>query len=123
MGKILLVDDNVFNCEMLCRRFQRQGYEVIVAEDGKQAIKLAASGQPDLILMDLSMPEMDGWDATRRLKSDTATRHIPVIVLTAHALNSERASAFEVGCDDYDTKPINFPRLISKIESYLDERN
>ncbi len=119
MAKILIVEDNEMNRDMLSRRLERQGHQVYVAVDGKQALEMVSSEQPELILMDLSLPEMDGWEATRRLKSDNTTQHIPVIVLTAHALKTDREGAFEAGCDDYDVKPINFPRLLVKIEALL----
>ncbi len=119
MAKILIVEDNEMNRDMLSRRLERQGHQVYVAVDGKQALEMVSSEQPELILMDLSLPEMDGWEATRRLKSDNTTQHIPIIVLTAHALKTDREGAFEAGCDDYDVKPINFPRLLVKIEALL----
>ena len=119
MAKILLVEDNEMNRDMLSRRLIRQGYDTIIAVDGEEALEKAASELPDLILMDLSLPELDGWSATRQLKQNKDTKHIPVIVLTAHALKSDRDSAFEVGCDDYDVKPIDFPRLLTKVEALL----
>ena len=119
MAKILIVEDNEMNRDMLSRRLERQGHQVYVAVDGKQALEMVSSEQPELILMDLSLPEMDGWETTRRLKADNTTQHIPVIVLTAHALKTDREGAFEAGCDDYDVKPINFPRLLVKIEALL----
>ncbi|MCH8080532.1 MAG: response regulator [Proteobacteria bacterium] len=119
MAKILLVEDNEMNRDMLSRRISRKGYDLIVAVDGKEALEKVVSAHPDLILMDLSLPEMDGWEATKQLKRDKYTKHIPLIVLTAHALKSDRKSAFEVGCDDYDIKPIDFPRLLIKIEALL----
>ena len=119
--KILLVEDNELNRDMLSRRLQRKDYEVIIAVDGKQALEKVNEEQPDLILMDLSLPEIDGWEATRRLKADDKTKHIPLIVLTAHALKTDRAGAFEAGCDDYDVKPVDFPRLLSKIQQLLHE--
>lgn len=119
MGKILVVEDNDMNLDMLMRRLARKGHEIIIAVNGKQAIAKAESEQPKLILMDLSLPVMDGWEATRLLKVNKNTRHIPVIVLTAHAFKSDHDKALEAGCDDYDTKPINFPRLYEKIESQL----
>ena len=119
MPKILLVEDNEMNRDMLSRRLERKGYRVIVAQDGRQGYLLARSERPDLILMDLSLPVMDGWEVTRLLKSNGSTRHIPIIVLTAHALVSDRDKAFEAGCDDYDTKPIEFIRLSEKIENAL----
>jgi len=122
MPKILLVEDNEMNRDMLSRRLQRRGYKVITAQDGEQGHLLARSESPDLILMDISLPAMDGWELTRRLKSNEGTKHIPIIVLTAHALVTDRAKAFEAGCDDYDTKPIEFDRLSEKIENLLAEK-
>ena len=119
MPKILLVEDNEMNRDMLSRRLERKGYRVVVAQDGRQGYLLARSERPDLILMDLSLPVMDGWEVTRLLKSNGSTRHIPIIVLTAHALVSDREKAFEAGCDDYDTKPVEFTRLSDKIENAL----
>jgi CheY-like chemotaxis protein len=117
--KILLVEDNEMNRDMLTRRLGRKGYEVVSATDGEQALAMARSESPDLILMDLSLPVLDGWEATRRLKAAGETRAIPVIALTAHALTEERERAIEAGCDDYDTKPVDFPRLLGKIEALL----
>jgi len=119
MPKILLVEDNEMNRDMLSRRLERKGHRVVVAQDGRQGYLLAHSERPDLILMDLSLPVMDGWEVTRLLKSNGSTRHIPIIVLTAHALVSDREKAFEAGCDDYDTKPVEFGRLREKIENLL----
>ena len=119
MPKILLVEDNEMNRDMLSRRLERKGHRVVVAQDGRQGYLLAHSERPDLILMDLSLPVMDGWEVTRLLKSNGSTRHIPIIVLTAHALVSDREKAFEAGCDDYDTKPVEFGRLSEKIENLL----
>jgi CheY-like chemotaxis protein len=119
MPKILLVEDNEMNRDMLSRRLERKGHRVVVAQDGRQGYLLARSERPDLILMDLSLPVMDGWEVTRLLKSNGSTRHIPIIVLTAHALVSDREKAFEAGCDDYDTKPVEFVRLSEKIENAL----
>ena len=119
MTKIMLVEDNEMNRDMLSRRLQRKGYEVVIACNGKEALDLVVSERPDLILMDLSLPEMDGWEATRRLKADNVTKSIPLIVLTAHALKTDREGAFEVGCDDFDVKPIDFQRLLTKIEIQL----
>jgi CheY-like chemotaxis protein len=121
MIKILLVEDNELNSDMLSRRLQGQGYEVVIAVDGKQALEKVSEEKPDLILMDLSLPEMDGWEATRRLKADDTTRDIPIIVLTAHALKTDKLGAMEAGSDDYDVKPIDFPRLLSKIHVQLDK--
>ena len=119
MPKILLVEDNEMNRDMLSRRLEKKGYRVVVAQDGRQGYLMARSERPDLILMDLSLPVMDGWEVTRLLKSNGSTCHIPVIVLTAHALVSDRDKAFEAGCDDYDTKPVEFGRLSDKIENLL----
>jgi len=119
MPKILLVEDNEMNRDMLSRRLERKGHRVVVAQDGRQGYLLARSERPDLILMDLSLPVMDGWEVTRLLKANGNTRHIPIIVLTAHALVSDREKAFEAGCDDYDTKPVEFGRLSEKIENLL----
>ena len=119
MSKILLVEDNYRNRNMLSRRLERRNYEVVIALDGESGLALAASEAPDLILMDMSLPILDGWEATRRLKADAATQHIPVIALTAHAMSSDRDKALEAGCDDYDTKPIELPRLLGKIEALL----
>ena len=122
MQKILLVEDNEMNRDMLSRRLQRKGFRVVTALDGKQGYLLARSETPDLILMDISLPTMDGWEVTRLLKADESTSHIPIIVLTAHALVSDREKAFAAGCDDYDTKPVEFGRLSEKIENLLVER-
>lgn len=119
---ILLVEDNEMNRDMLTRRLERKGYRVITAPDGVQGNALARSESPDLILMDMSLPVMDGWEATRLLKGDRATRHIPVIALTAHALATDRVKAIQAGCDDYDTKPVDFARLQEKINSLLLEK-
>jgi len=119
MPKILLVEDNEMNRDMLSRRLARRGYEVVIALDGESGIASAASEAPDLILMDMSLPILDGWEATRRLKTDSTTSHIPVIALTAHAMSSDRDKALEAGCDDYDTKPVELPRLLGKIEALL----
>jgi len=119
MSRILLVEDNAMNRDMLMRRLMRKGYEVLVAEDGAQAIETAGTEQPDLILMDMSLPEIDGWEATRRIKADDATNAIPVIALTAHAMAGDRARALEAGCDDYEVKPVDFARLIEKIQARL----
>jgi CheY-like chemotaxis protein len=119
MPKILLVEDNELNRNMLSRRLERKGYSVVTAHDGEQGYLLAQSESPDIILMDISLPVMDGWQATRLLKAKASTCHIPIIALTAHALVSDRTKAFEVGCDDYDTKPIDFGRLGEKIDNLL----
>ena len=119
MPTILLVEDNDLNRDMLSRRLIRRGYSVVTAHDGRQGHDLACSESPDLILMDIGLPEMDGWQVTRLLKSNAATRRIPIIALTAHALVTDREKAREVGCDDYDTKPVEFDRLMLKIETLL----
>ncbi len=119
MSKILLVEDNEMNRDMLSRRLERKGFEVILAEDGQEGLAAAREQKPDLILMDLSLPILDGWEATRQLKADETTRGIPVIALTAHAMASDERQAREVGCDDFDTKPIEMPRLLQKIETCL----
>jgi CheY-like chemotaxis protein len=119
MSKVLLVEDNEMNRDMLSRRLVRRGYEVVIAADGESGLALAGSEAPDLILMDMSLPVLDGWEATRRLKAAPATQHIPVIALTAHAMSSDRDKALEAGCDDYDTKPVELPRLLGKIEALL----
>lgn len=119
MSKILLVEDNYRNRDMLSRRLLRRGYEVVIAVDGESGLSLAESETPDLILMDMSLPVLDGWEATRRLKAAPGTSHIPIIALTAHAMSNDRDKALEAGCDDYDTKPIELPRLLDKIEVLL----
>lgn len=121
--KILLVEDNEMNRDMLSRRLQRKGYEVITAVDGAQGLEMARSEAPQLILMDMSLPVMDGWEATRILKSNAETRSIPIIALTAHAMAGDREKALEAGVDDYDTKPVEFPRLLEKIELLTDNKN
>ncbi|WIM10226.1 response regulator [Enhydrobacter sp.] len=122
MTKILIVEDNEMNRDMLSRRLTRKGYEVIMAEDGERGVITAMSDGPDVILMDMSLPIIDGWEATRRIKASAELRGIPVIALTAHAMDSDRDKALEAGCDDYDTKPIELPRLIEKIERLLAAR-
>ncbi len=122
MTKILLVEDNEMNRDMLSRRLIRNSFEVVMALDGAQGIAMAKSEAPDLILMDMSLPEVDGWEATRRIKADSATAHIPIIALTAHAMAEHRAQAFEAGCDDYDSKPVEFKRLLGKISEQLSKR-
>ena len=117
--RILLVEDNEMNRDMLSRRLIRRGYTVLIAEDGQKAVEMAASEAPDLILMDMSLPIMDGWEATRRIRAEPATSGIPVIALTAHAMQGDREKALEAGCDDYDTKPIELTRLLEKIESLV----
>jgi CheY-like chemotaxis protein len=119
MAKILLVEDNEDNWDMLSRRLIRKGYEIVLAQDGKRGVELATEAMPDLILMDISLPEIDGCEATRRIKANEATRHIPIIALTAHAMVSDRERALQAGCDEYDTKPIEFTRLLGKIQTLL----
>ena len=119
MPKILLVEDNEMNRDMLSRRLVRNGYEVFLATDGQQGADMALSERPDLILMDMSLPVIDGWEATRRIKANEATRRIPVIALTAHAMAGDREKAMEVGCEDYDTKPVEMSRLLGKIAALL----
>jgi two-component system, cell cycle response regulator DivK len=119
MPKILLVEDNALNRDMLSRRLQRKGYQVVIAEDGQQGIDIARAEAPQLILMDMSLPVKDGWEATREIKADAATRRIPLIALTAHAMAGDRERALAAGCDDYDTKPVEFQRLLGKIEVLL----
>ncbi len=119
MAKILLVEDNEMNRDMLSRRLERRGYEVVIAVDGQQGVDLAQSTRPDLILMDMSLPVIDGWEATRQLKAKDEMKDTPIIALTAHAMSGDREKALEAGCDDYDTKPIELPRLLGKIEALL----
>ncbi len=121
MSKILLVEDNEMNRDMLSRRLKRKGYEVLIAVDGAQGVEITNLETPDLILMDMSLPVMDGWEATRNIKADPATKSIPVIALTAHAMSGDREKALEAGCDDYDTKPIDLSRLLTKIRTFLGE--
>lgn len=120
--KILLVEDNDDNRDMLARRLQRKGYQVLQAIDGAAGVSLAQSDIPDLILMDMSLPILDGWEATAQIKKIKATQSIPVIALTAHAMTGDRDRAIEAGCDDYDTKPVELPRLLEKIEALLAQR-
>jgi CheY-like chemotaxis protein len=119
MAKILLVEDNEMNRDMLARRLARRGYQVVVALDGAEGLQLAEAETPDLILMDMSLPVVDGWEATRQLKAQPATQAIPIIALTAHAMSGDREKAMAVGCNDYDTKPIEFARLMDKIQALL----
>ena len=119
MATILLVEDNEMNRDMLSRRLERKGYQVLIAVDGQQGVAMAQSQTPALVLMDMSLPVLDGWEATRKLKEDPATRGIPVIALTAHAMSGDRERALEAGCDDYDTKPIDLSRLLDKIQALL----
>lgn len=123
MAKILLVEDNEMNRDMLSRRLQRKSYEVVIAVDGEQGMNMARTEKPDLILMDMSLPVIDGWEATRRLKAEAETKPIPIIALTAHAMSGDREKALEAGCNDYDTKPIELPRLLGKIEALLPQKN
>jgi two-component system, cell cycle response regulator DivK len=120
MPRLLYVEDNEMNRDMLSRRLQRRGFEVLIAGDGEQGVTLAAAEKPDLILMDMSLPVLDGWEATRRIKAAPATRRIPIIGLTAHAMATDRDRCLEAGCDDYDTKPVELGRLLEKIERLLD---
>jgi CheY-like chemotaxis protein len=117
--RVLLAEDNEMNRDMLSRRLIRRGYTVLLAEDGQKAVEMAAAEAPDLILMDMSLPIMDGWEATRRIKAEPETSGIPVIALTAHAMQGDREKALEAGCDDYDTKPVELPRLLAKMETLL----
>ena len=119
MSKILIVEDNEMNRDMLSRRLERKGYEVVMAEDGQKGVDMSKSENPDLILMDLGLPVMDGWEATSLIKDDEITKLIPIIVLTAHAMAGDREKALEAGADEYDTKPIEFKRLLGKINQFL----
>jgi two-component system cell cycle response regulator DivK len=119
LSKILLVEDNEMNRDMLTRRLQRRGYEVVVAVDGAQGLAMAQSETPAIVLMDISLPVLDGWEATRRLKMAPETKSIPVIALTAHAMTGDRERCIEAGCDDFDTKPVEIARLVGKIETLL----
>ena len=119
MTKILVVEDNEVNQRIILRRLERRGFEVVVAGDGKRGVELATTEQPNLILMDMSLPVIDGWEATRQIKAGDTTRHIPVIALTAHAMVGDREQALDAGCDDYDVKPIDIDRLTGKIEAQL----
>jgi CheY-like chemotaxis protein len=121
MPKILLVEDNEMNRDMLSRRLERRGYGVAIALDGEQGVAMAGSEAPDLILMDMSLPVLDGWEAARQLKAAAATQAIPIIALTAHAMVGDREKAIEAGCDDYDTKPVEFQRLLEKIDGVLNK--
>jgi CheY-like chemotaxis protein len=120
MPKILLVEDNEMNRDMLSRRLERRSFNVIIAVDGQQGVELAQSEVPDLILMDMSLPVVDGWTATRTIKDNPATANIPVIALTAHAMSADRQKALAAGCDDYDTKPVELTRLLGKMNALLD---
>jgi len=119
MPKILLVEDNEMNRDMLSRRLERKGYQVVLAVDGQSGVEMARAEAPDLILMDMSLPVLDGWEAAGKLKADPQTRLVPIIALTAHAMAGDHARAIEAGCDDYDTKPVDLPRLLGKIEALL----
>ena len=121
MTKILYVEDNEDNVYMLKSRLERRGFSVVVAVDGEQAVEMAEAEEPALIIMDLSLPNVDGWEATRRLKANEKTRHIPVVALSAHAMVGDRETALDAGCDDYDTKPVEFQRLLDKIKNLLDK--
>ncbi len=122
MAKILLIEDNEMNRDMLSRRLARKGHEVVVGEDGQKGVDMATSEAPDLILMDMSLPVIDGWEATRRIKAAPQTASIPIIALTAHAMASDRQKALDAGCDDFDTKPVELDRLLGKIDGLLDSR-
>ncbi|HWN90228.1 MAG TPA: response regulator [Verrucomicrobiae bacterium] len=119
MAKILLVEDNEMNRDMLSRRLERRGYQVVIAVDGVEGVRMAEAEAPALILMDMSLPVLDGWEATRQIKAAPATGGIPIIALTAHAMSGDREKAIEAGCDDFDTKPVDLPRLLAKIEALL----
>jgi CheY-like chemotaxis protein len=121
MTKILLVEDNEMNRDMLSRRLLKRGYDVVTAVDGREGVDMATSASPDVILLDLSLPVMDGWEAARHLKAEEATKSIPIIALTAHALAGDEEKALEAGCDDYDSKPVDFKRLLGKIDAVLDD--
>ena len=120
MPKILLVEDNEMNRDMLSRRLERRGMQVLIAVDGQAGVDIAEAAAPDLILMDMSLPVLDGWEASRRLKSQDSTKDIPIIALTAHAMTGDRQRAIDAGCDDYDTKPVELPRLLEKIDALLE---
>lgn len=120
MAKILLVEDNEMNWDMLSRRLRRRGYEVVIATNGMQGVELASSEIPDLILMDMGLPVLDGWEATRQIKQTAGIQTIPIIALTSHAMMGDRDKALSAGCDDYDIKPIDFPRLLEKIQQLLE---
>ena len=122
MPTILLVEDNEMNRHMLARRLEKNGYAVIMAVDGVQGLAMARSEAPDLVLMDLSLPEVDGWEVVRRLRAEDSTRRLPIIALTAHAMAGDREKAIEAGCNDYDVKPVDWPRLLEKIRALLERR-
>jgi two-component system cell cycle response regulator DivK len=119
VAKILLVEDNEMNRDMLSRRLERRGYQVVIAVDGVEGVRMAKAEAPALILMDMSLPVLDGWEATRQIKAAPATGGIPIIALTAHAMSGDREKAIEAGCDDFDTKPVDLPRLLAKIDALL----
>ena len=123
MPRILLVEDNEMNRDMLSRRLQKKGYDVLIAVDGDEGVRMSLSGNPDLILMDMSLPKIDGWEATRRIKAEPATASVPVIALTAHVMAGDRDKALAAGCDDYDSKPIEFERLLGKMHALLGRRS
>lgn len=123
MSKILIVEDNEMNRDMLSRRLARKGFDIVIAVDGEEGIKVASAESPDLILMDMSLPVMDGWEATRRLKGKDETRDTPIIAVTAHAMSGDRDKAMEAGCDDYLSKPVDLPQLLAKIEKILREKS
>ena len=122
MAKILLVEDNEMNRDMLSRRLERRGYQVVIAEDGASGVTKAKSEMPDLILMDMSLPVMDGWEATRQIKAVPETQHIPIIALTAHAMAGDEEKALAAGCNDYETKPVDLPKLLAKIDALLQSK-
>jgi CheY-like chemotaxis protein len=122
MPRILVVEDNEDNRDSLSRRLERRGFEVLLATDGKRGVEMAAAEKPDLILMDMNMPEMDGWEATRKIKASPGSAELPVIALTAHAMTGDRERALEAGCSDYHTKPVEFPKLLAQIETLLQRR-
>ena len=117
--KVLLVEDNEMNRDMLSRRLKKRGFDVVMAIDGQQGVDLANAETPDIILLDMSLPVMDGWTAARQLKSNSSTKDLPIIALTAHAMSGDREKAMEAGCDDYDTKPVDFKRLLEKINALV----
>jgi CheY-like chemotaxis protein len=121
MAKLLLVEDNEMNRDMLSRRLMRKGFDIVIAVDGREGVDMALSEAPNLILLDMSLPVMDGWEAARVLKSSDTTREIPIIALTAHAMSGDREKAIEAGCDEYDTKPVELPRLLGKIQALLEK--
>ena len=121
MTKVLLVEDNEMNRDMLSRRLVRKGFDVVMAADGERGVSMAQTEFPDIVLMDMSLPVIDGWEATRRIKGDPATKGIPIIALTAHAMTQDREQAFAIGCDDFDTKPVELPRLMGKINALLEK--